>query len=104
MIAAACFSALLVTGAPDAAAQTMFKCRDGRGQVTYSNVSCEKQGLKDAGAVANRTTTLPMAPAQKAPAQRDTKAASPKDDSEIGPMPAPAQIKPVNPLIERLLK
>ena len=103
----ACAVGLLAAMAPQVEAQNMFKCRDGRGQVTYSNVTCEKQGLKDAGAVANRTTTLPMAPAaQKAAAPRDAKAAPgpSRDDSEIGPMQSPAQIKPVNPLIERLLK
>ena len=27
-------------------AQTMYKCVDGQRKVTYSNVPCEKQGLK----------------------------------------------------------
>ena len=122
-IAAACLSALLVTGATASVAQSMFKCRDDRGRVTYSNVTCEKQGLKNAGTVADRSTTLPLAPAQKAlpprkPAATDdsevgaTKAPSPgkpataaaTDDPEMGATNAPAQIKPVNPLIERLLK
>ena len=105
IFATSCLWAVLSAGAPGVAAQTMYKCRDGRGQVTYSNISCEKQGLKDAGAIADRTTTLPMGPAQKAPPPGgDAKAAPPKVDSEIGPMPAPAQVKPVSPLIEKLLK
>ena len=103
-------SALLSMVAIEAAAQTMFKCKDGRGQITYSNIPCEKQGLRDAGAVAERTTTLRMVPpkpaspaATPAAAPAATPGAAPKPDSEIGPMPAPAQIKPVNPLIEKIL-
>ena len=48
--------ALLGPGA--AGAQTMYKCLDGR-SVTYSNTPCEKLGLKKAGEVADRVTTLP---------------------------------------------
>ena len=122
-IATACLGALLTVLPLNGAAQSMFKCRDDRGRVTYSNVTCEKQGLKDAGAVADRSTTLPLAPAQKAlpprkaaatddPEVGATKAPSPgkpattaaTDDPELGAPKAPAQIKPVNPLIERLLK
>ena len=104
-IAAACLGALLVTGATASAAQSMFKCKDERGRVTYSNVACEKQGLKDAGAIADRTTTLPMAPAQNAPSPASKPApAAAKDDPEAGAIKAPAEHKPVSPLIERLLK
>lgn len=84
-------------------AQTMFKCRDGRGQVTYSNESCEKQGLRDAGPVADRTTVMPFtAPAR--PAAKDApKDTARKDDPEnLRPGPA-ATIKPVVPFTERLL-
>lgn len=103
LIACACAATLLAVWAPEGAAQATFKCKDDRGRLTYSNVNCDKQGLKDAGPVADRTTTLPMGPAQKVPPTA-AKPAAAKDDSEIGPMQAPAQIKPVNPLIEKLLK
>ena len=56
--------ALAFCAAP-AAAQTMFKCVDDRRQVTYSNLACDKQGLKDAGPVSDRTTTMPMGPLPK---------------------------------------
>ena len=94
----------LVLYAAAGAAQTTFKCVDERRKITYSNIPCEKQGLKDGGAVAERTTTLPMAPARKAAAPAPPAAAAAKGDSEIGPTPSPAQVKPVNPLIEKLLK
>ena len=106
-IAAACLGALLVAGATAGAAQTTFKCVDGRGSITYSNVVCDKQGLKDAGPVAERTTTLPLPPLPATPPPRERKAdksdkAAAKDDVEAD-RPA-AQIKPVSPLIEKILK
>ena len=56
---------LLVLWSAICGAQTMYKCVDAQKSVTYSNIACEKQGLKDAGPVADRTTTMPFAPAQK---------------------------------------
>jgi hypothetical protein len=52
-----------------AAAQTvMYKCTDAQKRITYSNEACEKQGLKDAGPVVERVTTMPFtAPAKDAP-------------------------------------
>ena len=84
-------------------AQTMYKCRDARGQVTYSNETCAKQGLADAGPVSDRTTvmsfTTPVKPAAK-DAPKDT---ARKDDPEnLRPGPA-ATVKPVVPLTDRLL-
>ncbi len=95
--------ALLVAWSISATAQSTFKCRDARGRVTYSNISCATQGLKDAGPVADRTMTVPMGTPKKPPSQEAGKSPA-KVDPEIGPMPSPAQIKPVNPLIEKLLK
>ena len=53
---------LLCAWAPIGAAQTMYKCLDESRRITYSNVPCDKQGLKDGGAVADRTTTMPLGP------------------------------------------
>jgi hypothetical protein len=87
------------------AAQTMYKCTDAQRRITYSNEACEKLGLKDAGKVPDRVTSMPFAPpprpaaskeAAKAPAPRD------KDDADVGR--GGAQIKPVVPLLEKLLK
>jgi len=55
------FFLTLMLWAAGAAAQTMYKCVDERKQVTYSNIACAKQGLKDAGTVTNdRVTTMPF--------------------------------------------
>ena len=89
-------------------AQTMYKCVDGQRRVTYSNISCEKQGLQDAGPIADRTTSMPFTPPPKpaASAERPDAAKPPasaaSDASETG-RSAP-QVKPVSPLIEKLTK
>ncbi len=106
-----CLGTLMAASAPAGADPLTFKCSDARGRTTYSNIRCEKQGLKDAGEVADRTTTMPLGPAQKAPPPRERTAVPaaapdttpPKSDADVDTAP-PAQIKPVNPLIERLLK
>ena len=97
--------ALLGPGA--AGAQTMFKCLDGK-SVTYSNTPCEKLGLKKAGEVADRVTTLPsLAPAAaaaaaKAPAAKSAPAgAVPGNEVDL---PKTSTTRPVNPLIEKLSK
>ena len=93
--------ALLGPGA--AGAQTMYKCLDGR-SVTYSNTPCEKLGLKKAGEVADRVTTLPSpaAAAAKAPAAKSAPAGA-VPGNEVDP-PKTSTTRPVNPLIEKLSK
>jgi hypothetical protein len=55
------------SGAAQTSAPVTYKCMDERRQVTYSNIPCEKQGLKDGGPVADRTTSMPFtAPAKTA--------------------------------------
>ena len=101
---------LLWTWSAAGAAQTMYKCLDEGRRVTYSNVPCDKQGLKDGGAVADRTTTMPLGPlpkpAAKPPVSKDAKdakdAKNSKDDVET--IQRGAQIKPVVPLLEKLAK
>jgi uncharacterized protein DUF4124 len=56
---------LLCLWAPVCAAQTMYKCTDSQRRITYSNEACEKQGLKDAGPVVDRTTSMPFTEPQK---------------------------------------
>ena len=54
------FFLILVLWAAAAPAQTMYKCVDEKRQLTYSNIPCEKQGLKTDGTVtADRVTTIP---------------------------------------------
>ena len=88
-----------------AAAQTMYKCVDDQRRVTYSNITCEKQGLKDAGPVSDRVTNMPFTepPKPTKPGALPTvKLPLPADDAEAGrdrPL-----VRPVNPLIEKLMK
>jgi hypothetical protein len=54
------FFLILMLWAAAAPAQTMYKCMDDKRQLTYSNIPCEKQGLKTDGTVtADRVTTVP---------------------------------------------
>ena len=54
---------VLMLWAAAAPAQTMYKCVDDRRQLTYSNIPCEKQGLKTDGTVtSDRVTTMPLGP------------------------------------------
>ena len=97
------FFLFLVLWAAAGGAQTMYKCVDAQRRVTYSNISCEKQDLKDAGPVAERTTTMPFVPAQKlSPRTEPPKPAATKDDA-AGDR-SPAQAKPASPPIEKLVK
>ncbi len=98
------FSGMLASlpGRPEA--QPMYKCLQGNA-VTYSNTACEQLGLKSAGVVQDRITTMPMTtPATAKPASGPGKpqAASGKEN-EID-MPRTSSVKPVNPLIEKLAK
>ena len=101
----AVFLLILSLCSANAAAQTMYKCLDEGRRVTYSNVPCDKQGLKNGGAVADRTTTMPLGPLPKpaTPAAKGSKdAKASKDDVET--IQRGAQIKPVVPLLEKLSK
>src|SRR5436190_10679681 len=98
---------LLVLWAPAGAAQTMFKCTDAQKRITYSNVPCEKQGLKDAGTVtADRVTTMPSGPAALPTQKLKPPVEMPKgtDNEEAGRGGGNAQIKPDNLLLEKQAK
>jgi len=97
---------LLCLWAPAGAAQTMFKCTDAQKRTTYSNVPCEKQGLKDAGTVtADRVTTMPSGPGSLPTQKLKPPVEMPKgNDEEAGRGSSGTQIKPVNPLIQQLVK
>jgi hypothetical protein len=60
-----CFVFLVLWSAASGAQTTMYKCVDQQRAITYSNIPCEKQGLKTDGTVtADRVTTMPATPAQ----------------------------------------
>jgi hypothetical protein len=104
--ATACTGALMSFWMAGSDAQTMYKCVDGQKRVTYSNIACEKQGLKDAGPVADRTTTMPFGPAQKA-APRTAPAAPAGQETTKGggeDRGAASQVKPASPPIEKPAK
>ncbi len=88
-------------------AAELSKCLDRTGHVTYSNERCEAQGLKSAGPIRDRTTVMP-APVTRRDAARDAggKDAAARDARDPGGelRGSPVQIKPINPLIEKLVK
>jgi hypothetical protein len=57
---------------------TMYKCVDRDKRVTYSNVSCDKQGLTNSGVVVDRSSTVSMPPLAppKPPAEKAEKPAA----------------------------
>ena len=85
-----------------AAAQPLYKCADASGRITYASEACERQGLKEVGPVRDRTTVVPGSPAAKAGAQ-EARPAEKKGGEPDAPGRA-ATVKPVNPLIEKVLR
>jgi Domain of unknown function (DUF4124) len=86
------------------AAQTMFKCTDAQRRITYSSESCDKLGLKDAGPVADRVTSMPFTQSSKPAARKESAKAPAPRDKDAAEAGGGTQVKPVNPLIEKLLK
>ena len=88
-------------------AAELSKCLDRDGHVTYSSARCEAQGLKSAGPIRDRTTVMP-APVARRDVAKDPggKAAAARDAKDPGGelRGSPVQIKPINPLIEKLVK
>ena len=102
--------AILALLAANAAAQTTYKCTDAQGRVTYSSEACDKLGLKDAGKMADRVTTMPLGPAPKPTARAEARGDAPKSpaakskhDAEVS-HGGGTQVKPVVPLLEKLSK
>ena len=85
-----------------AGAQSLYKCADAAGRITYASEACDKQGLKEVGPVRDRTTVVPGSPAAKAGGQ-EARPAEKKGGDPDAPGRA-ATVKPVNPLIEKLLR
>jgi len=85
---------------PGAAQADLFKCTDGHA-TTYSSIACDKLGLKSAGAIRDRLTVINNAP--PAASQEAPKAPAAEGD-EQRTRKAAAAIKPINPLIDRLVK
>ena len=90
-------AAAVAQSSPTTPMTPMFKCLDERRQVTYSNVACEKQGLRDGGQVADRTTVMPFTEPPKPKAAATGKPVAPGE-------PPTTKLQPVNPLIEKAVK
>jgi len=95
--------ALLAAASVLAHAESVVKCMDAAGKVTYSNIRCEDQGLRLVGAVNDRTSVMPgtrqdrSIPKGSGRQQEATQEAS--GDLRDNPV-----VKPAVPLIDRLLK
>jgi len=92
----------------DAEAKT-YKCANGR-KITYANVPCEDMGLKSVGPVKNLVTVLPATPVAEKSAGEDKmtdseskKIESVEDETGVKTAPHGNAIKPVNPLVKKML-
>ena len=81
-----CSSAVLAQGS------TMYRCMDKDKRVTYSNVSCDKQGLTNSGVVVDRTSNVSMPPlaTPKPPADKATEKPPAAPESKAPPPAPPA--------------
>ena len=73
--------ALLAALPATALAQT-YKCVDAQKRITYSNTACDKQGLKDAGPIADRIVTVPATEARKPAARPEPAKAAPPTEKQ----------------------
>ncbi len=89
---------------PVHAQSTATKCTDGK-VITYANMPCEELGLKSAGKIKNAVTVVPAirAPQKSPPKNPDIKRSEPAEDTETDTAGA-GKIKPINPLLEKLLQ
>lgn len=112
--AAAVISVVLFFFAPTFSAEArMNKCTDGK-QITYTTEPCENTGLKPAGPIKDAVTVMPLMPKiQNADSAKQEKARDGGNDygqeARMGnqdadaAMPKPPQIKPVNPIVNKML-
>jgi len=90
-------AALLSLFCTIAAAQgsTMYKCVDRNKNVTYSNVSCDKQGLTNSGVVVDRTSNVTMPPlTQPKPAAEPAEKPAATPEPKAAPAAAAVQRQP----------
>ena len=73
---------LALTALPAVALAQTYKCIDEQKRVTYSNTPCEKQGLKDAGPVADRLMTVPAVTQPKAAPKKEPAKAAPSMEKQ----------------------
>jgi hypothetical protein len=86
------------------------KCTDGK-QITYTTEPCEEAGLSSAGPIKNAVTVMPLLPkTPKDPAEKPGKGLgegqdTPPSKREVSDadIPREATIKPVSPLVNKML-
>lgn len=90
----------------------MNKCTDGK-QITYTTEPCEKSGLTSAGPIKDAVTVMPIVPKpQKDSSEKPGKGLGESSDAPINTPPRDASdadvprettIKPVSPLVNKML-
>lgn len=90
----------------------MNKCTDGR-QITYTNEPCEKMGLNSAGPIKDAVTVMPLVSKPKDDASGKTgkepgdnnnaPKIDPAGDDSGADVPREITIKPVSPLVKKML-
>ena len=106
VVAISAVAAGCLLAGPAMAQAELFKCTDGV-STTYASSACEKLGLKSAGAIRDRLTVVGNGPpsAKPGPAKAQVAAKPPAtEEEEQRARRAAAGLKPINPLIDRLLK
>ena len=89
---------LAAAGISCVAAADSYKCKNSAGRITYSNETCEKQGLQPAGSVRDRVMVVPAYKPADVPSQSAAKGGE-KDDARSA-----RTIKPASPLTDKLAK
>lgn len=90
------------------ASAATYKCTDGR-NITYSTEPCEELNLESSGTVRDKVTVMPATPPQKQPEKKPEKGIQQMindgatDESSEGQIRGGTTIKPINPLIQKLL-
>ena len=91
----------------------MNKCTDGR-QITYTTEPCEKTGLSSAGPIKDAVTVMPIVPKPQSDSSDKSVVVhgenidvsenkAPKNDDSGADVSRETAVKPVNPLINKML-
>jgi hypothetical protein len=88
---------------------TTYKCTDGKKNITYSTQPCEELNLESSGAVKDKVTVMPSTPVEKPPEKPPEKGIqqmindASADESSEDQVRRASAIKPVNPLVQKML-
>lgn len=81
-----------------------YKCTDGK-NITYATQPCDELGLTSAGTVKDTVTVMPATPVEKSSEKASEKGIQRmiNDDSGEDTVRKDSTIKPVNPLVQKML-